>query len=82
MFKWIQILIVLAFSQSLYALSEEECQFAGHGTSAFDETRRNEIATCADGTVQLALRGAPQNPCKNQDYSRVPKKSSSSDGVR
>ena len=82
MFKWIQIFIFLLFSHSISALSEEECQFAGHGTSAFDETHRSEIATCADGTVQLALRGAPQNPCKNQDYSRVPKKSSSADGIR
>ena len=82
MFKWFQILIFLAFSHSVYALSEEECQFAGHGTSAFDATLRDELAACADGTIQLALRGAPQNPCRNQDYSRVPKKSSSSEGAR
>jgi len=55
MLKYILISFLISFSGSLWAISEEECAYAHHSTSAFDATDRAENDICSDGILAQTL---------------------------
>lgn len=65
MLRWICACLFFISAYSAFAQSDE-CEFAGHGTSAYDAANRRELAPCSDGFIRASLTSCRDTRSQNK----------------